>query len=76
MGSLKSNVMRRSANKHEIVFGNDLKNVPRSIDSDSCLQLPEFLVRCIQKIDTMISTIGVYRINGDVAAVQKIRYSF
>ena len=63
-------------NTREIVFGNDLKDVPKYVGTDRCLNVPEFLVRCIQKIDTMISTIGVYRINGDVGAVQKIRYLF
>ena len=38
--------------------------------------LPEFIVRCVRKIDPMVSTVGIYRINGDAAAVQKIRYLF
>ena len=36
--------------------------------------LPIFFVRCIKKIETMINTDGLYRINGDFDGVQKLRY--
>ena len=82
-------VMRRGAHKGEAVFGNALKSMPkyeavscptdkrREIDERQIRRkedgLPEFIVRCVRKIDLMVSTIGIYRINGDAAAVQKIR---
>ena len=35
--------------------------------------LPEFVVRCIKKIEAMNATVGIYRINGDQAKVQGFR---
>ena len=35
--------------------------------------LPIFLARCTKKIEEFADTEGVYRINGDNAAVQKLR---
>jgi hypothetical protein len=35
--------------------------------------VPQFLVECISRIETMIDTVGIYRVNGDAAAVQRIR---
>ena len=88
----KHDVMRRGAHKCEAVFGGALENMPtyESINSPTDKRqelderqirrqedgLPEFIVRCVRKIDPMVSTVGIYRINGDAAAVQKIRYVF
>lgn len=39
----------------------------------SC-SLPEFVVRCVGRIESVAAgTEGIYRVNGDAAAVQKIR---
>ncbi len=38
-------------------------------------RVPQFLVECVFRIESMISTVGIYRVNGDAAAVQKIRFS-
>ena len=35
--------------------------------------LPEFVIRCIARIERMVDSDGLYRVNGDVAAVQKLR---
>lgn len=53
----------------EAVFGNHLDNLP----TDAVSGLPEFIVRCVTKIETMITTVGLYRVNGDAAVVQKLR---
>ena len=72
----------RVINKRQPVFANKLANVPPYIDSlvtdpDNPTEehgLPEFLVRCIRKIENMGGTVGLYRVNGDTEVVQKIRY--
>ena len=71
----------RSTTKCENVFGNKLENVPlysRGSDSSTCFykketDIPEFLVKSIEKIETMLSTVGLYRINGDAVFVAKLR---
>ena len=75
--------MERGIYGLEPVFGNHLKDMPTYhnpsvtdpiLDSEIHM-LPEFIVRCIQKIEKMGSTtVGLYRVNGDAAVVQKIRY--
>ena len=35
--------------------------------------LPEFMVRCIARLENMLDSDGLYRVNGDVAVVQKLR---
>jgi hypothetical protein len=37
------------------------------------LECPEFVVRCVQRIETMKSFDGLYRINGDAEEVQKLK---
>ena len=70
--------------KSDIVFGNCLSSVPLYFPPTSENDRPEypleyglpvFLVRCIKKIDTMIKTDGLYRINGDFEAVDKLKYA-
>ena len=65
----------------EVVFGNNLENVPlysghssnnSRFYTETC-GLPEFVVRCIERIESMISTVGIYRINGDASLVEKIK---
>ena len=68
--------------KSNIVFGNSLYNMPKyfppddDVDTNNWIAcgLPIFVVRCITRIETMIKTDGLYRINGDCTAVQKLRY--
>ena len=81
----RDDLMERGIYGLEPVFGNHLKDMPmyknpKSTDPilDSDLHsLPEFVVRCIQKIEKMgATTVGLYRVNGDNAVVQKIRYFF
>ena len=61
--------------KREAVFGNFLRDTPLWNDPlhPEEHELPQFVVRCVQKIENMDSTVGVYRINGDAAVVQSIR---
>ena len=63
-------MIRRGIYRQEAVFGNDLASLKRDPSTD----LPEFLVRCVARIEEFVDTVGVYRINGDAAAVQKLRY--
>ena len=81
----RDDLMERGIYGLEPVFGNHLKDMPmyknpKSTDPilDSELHsLPEFVVRCVQKIEKMgATTVGLYRVNGDNAVVQKIRYLF
>ena len=41
--------------------------------SNNSNDIPKFLIVTITKIELYKSTIGVYRINGDAAKVQKLR---
>ena len=67
--------------KRGSVFGNYLKDMPMFSDPSVTDPnhptehhgLPEFVVRCIQKIENMEGTVGLYRINGDASVDQKIR---
>ena len=78
----REHLMERGILKREPVFGNYLPDMPVFYDplvtdpSHPTEQhgLPEFVVRCIQKIENMGGTVGLYRINGDASVVQKIRY--
>lgn len=63
--------MQKGIIKPEAVFGNYLENLPY----DEVTRLPEFLLRCVRKIETMMAVVGIYRVNGDAAAVQKLRYN-
>ena len=61
------------------VFGNYLADMPKFAPKDEnkdndLIGLPEFLVRCIKKIESMGGTVGLYRVNGDAAVVQSIRF--
>ena len=40
---------------------------------DEVSGLPVFLVRCVSRLEEFVDTVGMYRINGDAAAVQKVR---
>ena len=68
------------------VFGNSLENLPKysstriatdittndnrySFEED----LPEFVVRCLKKIESMKTCDGLYRINGDTGDVQRLK---
>lgn len=57
------------------VFGNDLKDIPKFLDSNEIQkqELPEFLVRIITKIELNNDTVGLYRVNGVATDVQQIR---
>ncbi len=69
----REELVKRGILKKEAVFGNELTDVKRDALKQN---LPEFLVRCISRIEELKDAVGIYRINGDAAAVQKIRYSF
>ena len=68
----------RGGPRPEHVFDNILEKIPKYTGNNKQIagdqDLPEFIIRCIRKIEPMIATIGIYRINGDAATVQKIRY--
>ena len=67
------------------IFGNCLANMPLCCNTsdtiadhaqsitDSWDGLPEFIVLCVEKIEMMISTVGVYRINGSAEVIQELR---
>ena len=56
--------------KPEPIFGNFLDNLP--LDDQS--GLPIFIKVIVAKIEAKIDTVGLYRVNGDNAAMQKLRY--
>lgn len=66
----KEDLVKKGIIKPEAVFGNYLLNTPH----DEATGLPEFLVRCARRIESMIGVVGIYRINGDAALVQKLRF--
>lgn len=68
----KDELIARGIYKKENVFGNEL----RCIKTDPVTGLPDFLVKCVRKIEEHLDTVGLYRINGDAALVQKIRQVF
>lgn len=82
----KKLVGKLQGGKSDIVFGNGLCNMPKyfpSLDDVSENNsfgysieygLPLFVVRCIKKIETMIKTDGLYRVNGHCDYVQQLRY--
>ena len=35
--------------------------------------VPEFVMRCLKKIETMSTFVGLYRINGDAGKVRQLR---
>lgn len=65
----RDDLQSRGILKNPAVFGNDLVHMPR----DDATGLPAFVVRCIERIEKMVETDGLYRVNGDVAVVQKLR---
>ena len=74
--------------KPAIIFGASISNAPKYFppinESNENEQtnygmdygLPLFIVKCIKKIDTMIKTDGLYRINGNFVEVEQLRYAF
>ena len=65
----RDDLQSRGILKNPSVFGNDLVLMPRDGETD----LPEFVIRCIARIEKMVDSDGLYRVNGDVAVVQKLR---
>ncbi len=61
---------RRGILRREEVFGNHLSAVAMDPDTG----VPFFLVRCVRRLDQLVDTVGIYRVNGDAAAVQKVRW--
>ena len=67
------------------MFGASLKNIPKysgPLDEtvsnlppqgSTLHKLPAFVVHCVSKIDPFNDSVGIYRVNGDMADVQKIR---
>ena len=68
---------KKSKSKSNIVFGSTLEDVPKFLKSKSDREklLPEFLAKAIRKINTKIETVGIYRVNGDTAEVEKLKYA-
>ena len=53
---------------YKAVFGIDLEILDINPEG-----LPFFLGLCLAKIEKQIGTVGLYRVNGDAAAVEKLR---
>ena len=68
---------KKSKSKSNIVFGSKLEDVPKFLKSKSDREklLPEFLAKAIRKINAKIETVGIYRVNGDTAEVEKLKYA-
>lgn len=66
----RESLVERGIIKPASVFGNSLSNMK----PDPTTGLPEFLVRATQRIEEFADTVGIYRVNGDGAIVQKIRW--
>eukprot|EP00094_Tigriopus_californicus_P002144 TCALIF_02067-PA protein Name:"Similar to tag-325 WW domain-containing protein tag-325 (Caenorhabditis elegans)" AED:0.00 eAED:0.00 QI:67/0.83/0.42/1/1/0.85/7/0/693 len=64
----RESLVERGIIKPASVFGNSLSKMK----PDPATGLPEFLVRATQRIETFADTVGIYRVNGDAAIVQKI----
>ncbi len=52
------------------MFGNELSEL--RVD-DEVPEVPVFLVRCVRRLEELMEAVGIYRVNGDAAAVQKVR---
>ena len=68
---------KKSKSRSNVVFGSTLEDVPKFLKSKSDREklLPEFLAKAIRKINTKIETVGIYRVNGDTAEVEKLKYA-
>jgi len=66
---------KKSKSRSNVVFGSNLEDVPKFLKSKSDREklLPEFLAKAIRKINTKIETVGIYRVNGDTAEVEKLK---
>jgi len=62
-------LMQKGIIKPEPIFGNILNQLP----FDEKVGVPEFIVRSVRKVETMMNTEGLYRIPGNAAEVQKLR---
>ena len=83
-GTIMKNRLK-TVSSNGAVFGNSLEEMPlysdlppadpnnHSVEQSMKHGLPEFVVRCIQKIETMITKVGLYRINGSVQAIKRIK---
>ena len=67
----KDHLVKEGIYKPEPVFGNFLENLP--LDEES--GLPVFVKILVDAIEEKIDTVGLYRVNGDNAAMQKLRYN-
>ena len=60
-----------------ILFGAPLSSLPvypaAHVESDLERGVPEFVVRCLKRIDEFKKFDGLYRINGDAEEVIKLR---
>ena len=65
----KDHLVKEGIYKPEPVFGNFLENLPL----DEVSGLPVFVKTLVEAIEEKIDTIGLYRVNGDNAAMQKLR---
>ena len=62
------------------LFGAPLSSLPvyspAHVESDLEKDVPEFVVRCLKRIDEYKKFDGLYRINGDAEEVIKLKYVF
>ena len=65
----KEDLIEKGIYRPEAVFGNFLVNLCHTTSG-----IPDFLARCVARIETMLDTVGIYRVNGDAALVQKLRF--
>ena len=83
----KKEVISKKQPKVKPVFGRPLSKVPLHLPTEfdaisniNChnsleKEVPEFVVRCLKRIETMSTFDGLYRINGDAGNVQKLKYN-
>jgi len=67
-------LMAKGYLKHEAVFGCKLEE-QKFLDEEP-LKAPEFIIRCLEKIEQdpeNLKTTGIYRVPGDAAKIQKLR---
>ena len=53
--------------------GNEISVPPCHSSLEKEKHVPEFVMRCLKKIETMSTFVGLYRINGDAGKVKELR---
>ena len=65
----REDLVGRGLIKPETIFGNHLSQLPL----DEVTGVPEFVLRSVRKVETVLDSEGLYRIPGNAAEVQKLR---